>query len=173
MLDPLSANINSHAGAALYFAGRYEEAIDVLKMTITLNPSFFHAHYMLGLAYRDISMFKEAAEEYEKAVGLSGGTPWAVMALAGACYRIGKKARAEKLFESLKKRSQQEYIPPMCFFYLHLFRGDLDQASQWLEKACEESDSFLPWVLVTPHERNRIPDDPRFNTPLKKYGLRE
>ncbi|UCG68222.1 MAG: protein kinase [Thermoplasmata archaeon] len=173
VLDPLSANINSHAGAALFFAGRYEEAIEVLKMTITMNPSFHHAHYILGLAYRDISMDKEAVEEYEKAVDLSGGTPWAVMALAGACYRLGKKARAEKLFESLKKRSEQEYIPPMCFFYLHLFRADLDQASQWLEKACEERDSFLHWVLVTPHERNRIPDDPRFNTPLKKYGLRE
>ncbi|MDH5384257.1 MAG: tetratricopeptide repeat protein, partial [Candidatus Aminicenantes bacterium] len=170
-LDPLSSIINSNAGTALFYAGRYDEAIEVLKMTITLNPSFFHAHYMLGLAYRDLSMIEEAAAEFEKAVNLSGGYPMILITLASVCYKRGKKARAEKLIERLKEKSQQGYIPPMCFFYLHLRRGELDQASKWLKKACEERDTFLLWIMVSPREKDRILDDPKFNKLLKEAGL--
>jgi serine/threonine protein kinase/Tfp pilus assembly protein PilF len=170
-LDPLSSNINSHAGAAFYFAGRFDEAIDTLKMTLSMNPGFFHARYMLGLAYLAKSMAEKAVVEFEKAVGLSGGNPWTVMALAIRCYGLGKKARAEKLIKKLVDRSKLEYIPAMCFYYIYMGRGELNQAAKWLKKACEERDSFLPWIIVTPLEISQIPDDPRFTEVLKKAGL--
>lgn len=56
----------------------------------------------------------------------SGGTPRAVTFLAITSYKSGDKARAEKLFQDLKAKSEKEYVPPVCLFYVYLVRGDLD-----------------------------------------------
>ncbi|NIS50132.1 MAG: tetratricopeptide repeat protein, partial [Phycisphaerae bacterium] len=56
-------------GFTLNFAGRFEDAISMLKKAIRLNPippayySFF-----LGLAYRGIGRYEEALEAYQKAL---------------------------------------------------------------------------------------------------------
>ncbi len=120
-------------------------------------------------------MLDKAIAEFEKAVELTGGSPWPGMKLAVAYYQIGKKAQADKLFESLKQRSKQEYIFPMSFCWIHLVRGDLDQAYEWLERACEEHDSILVWILAVPREivAVKIIDEPKFKELLKKYGVVE
>ncbi len=89
-------------------------------------------------------MIEEAIAEHDKAFDLSGGAPMMVAALATAYYESGKKAKAEKLFESLKKRSRDEYVLPTCFYLIHKVRGDQDKVFEWLERACNEHDSFLP-----------------------------
>ncbi|MBA7689152.1 hypothetical protein ES703_97654 [subsurface metagenome] len=171
-LDPLSSYINACAGIIFYNDGRFDEAIEVSRMTITMNPNYFSSYLFLGFAYQGKSMLEEAIAEYEKAVDLSGGTPMTVAVLASAYYEFGKKAKAEKLFDSLKQRSRDEYVPSMCFYLIHKVRGDLDQAFESLERACNEHDSYLPWFRVAPIEMFwRIPDEPRFKALLEKYGL--
>ena len=170
-LDPLSSFINAHVGFTFYHAGRYDEAIEVLRMTITMNPNYFASYFSLGSAYRGKSMIEESIAEFEKAVDLSGGAPLSVAFLATAYYEFGNKAKAEKLFDSLKQRSRDEYVPPICFYLIHKVRGDQDKAFKWLERACNEHDSPLPWVRVVPIESWRIPDEPRFKALLKKAGL--
>ena len=171
-LDPLSGFINAHVGYAFFNASQYDKAIEELRATLMLDPSYFLAHWFLGLSYLGKSMIKEAIVEFEKAVELSGGAPWAVMTLATTYYKFGKKARAEKLFDSLRQRSRNEYVPPLAFFYIHLFQGEHDQAFEWLERACNERDSFLVWNRFLAIDSYRIPDEPRFKALLKKAGIK-
>jgi len=170
-LDPLSSWINALVGKALFFSGRYDEAIEVLRITITMNPNYFYSHFVLGLAYRGKSMFEEAIAEFEKSVHLSGENSWIMAELAAAYYEFGKKSETEKIFDSLKQRSRDEYVAPMCFYWIHKVRGDHDQAFEWVKRACEEHDSFLPWLRVSPIEIARIPDEPRFQALLEQAGL--
>ena len=174
-LDPINPLMNAYLGVAYFYGGQYDKAIEVLQMTQTLNPNWFFTHYWLGFAYQGKSMLDKAIAEYKKAVELTGGSPWTVMNLTGAYYQIGKKAPADKLFESLKQRSKQEYVFPMAFCWMHLARGDLDQTYEWLEQACEEHDSVLVWFLAAPREivAFKIFDEPRFKELLKKYGVIE
>ena len=171
-LDPLSSSINSHLGQIFFWAGRTDEAVEVLKMTIEMNPAYFHAHYILALIYSDKSMAEEALPEYEMAAEYSGENPMAVMSLATMYLGIGRELEAKKLEKRLAEMSQSEYIPPMCFYYVHMFKKDIEQAAVWLDKACEERDSFLLWLLIHPNKRRRIPDHPLFNDILKKWGLK-
>jgi len=136
-----------------------------------MNPNYFFAHYCFGFAYRGKSMIEKAIAEFEKAVELSGGVPMMVANLAAAYYESGQKAKAEKLFDSLKQRSRDEYVPPAFFYLIHKVRGDLDQAFEWLERACNEHDIQLPWFSVYPIESLRNPDEPRFKALMKKAGL--
>ena len=99
-----------------------------------------------------------------------------VAQLAQACYLSGDEELGEKIFNSLKERSKQEYVAPICFFSIHLGRGDLDQMFHCLEMAYEDHDSFLPWVfdplnIVENDFKTRILSDPRFKALRKKVGL--
>lgn len=77
---------------------------------------------------------------------------------------FGKKAQAEKLFNSLKEKAKHEYIPPVFFFSMYKVCGNIDQAYEWLERACEEHDNFLICVISLPPEiaAVKIFDEPRF-----------
>jgi len=116
-------------------------------------------------------MFEKAIEEFKKAVELSGRLPFPVMLLAITYYEIGEKVEAEELFEILKKRSGNEYVPPLFFFYIHLVRREKDKSLEWLERACKEHDSWPVYMRVIPVDFLRIPDEPEYQDLLKKYGL--
>jgi serine/threonine protein kinase/tetratricopeptide (TPR) repeat protein len=171
-LDPVSSFINAFAGLAIFYDEQYERAIEELKMTLTMHPNHFIARYHLAQAYQAKSMIKESIAEYEKAVELSGGVPFVVVLLAMAYYTSGEKAQAEKLFDSLEQRSRNEYVPPTCFFFAHLTRGNLNQAYKWLKIAGEEHDGYLCWIRVMPRGSYHVPDEPRIKTLLKRKGIK-
>jgi TolB-like protein/Tfp pilus assembly protein PilF len=184
-LDPLSAYISSYVGSAYYYGSQFDRAIEECQMVISIDPNYYIAHQFLSLAYFEKAMIKEslgeheqaveefgkAVEELEKAVDLSNDVPFIVSNLAVTYFIIGKKDQAEKLIGNLKKRSRTEYIPAICFYVIHSARGEQDLALEWLERACKEHDSFLPWFRFLPNDATRIPDEPRYHALLKKYGL--
>ena len=85
-------------------------------------------HFELGVVYLLKSMFRESVAEYEKAADLSDGNPFVIGSLVSGYYLIGKKDKADKLFESLKKRTETEYVPATTFYLIHRFRGEEDLA---------------------------------------------
>jgi len=142
-LDPLSGYSNTYTGVALSFAGQHDSAIEEYRMALAINPNYFLARAQLGLAYFTKGMIKEAVSELETAVDLSDGNPFVTAWLVCLYYQIGEKDKAEKLFDSLKKRSETEYVPATSFFLIHRFRGEEDLALEWLKRACIDHDTFL------------------------------
>jgi serine/threonine protein kinase/Flp pilus assembly protein TadD len=171
-LDPLSSVINSGIGLALLHGEQYDTAIEELRAALKIDPDYHQSHLYLGYCLFQESLFEEAIVEFEKAVELSGSAPFQVMVLAVAFYEIGRKVEAEKLFESLKDRSKDEYVPPLCFFYIHRVQGEKEMAFEWMEQACQESDIFLSAFRVFPVDFLRLPDEPEYMDLFKKYGLK-
>ena len=60
---------------------------------------------------------KEAVIEYEKAVELSSGYPFAIACLIANYFRVGDIDMANILFTDLKKRSITEYVPATSFYW--------------------------------------------------------
>jgi len=170
-LDPLSSWINAHLGFIYIIAGQHDRAIEELQMSLVLDPDYWLTHHWLGLAYVGNFMIDEAILAYEKAAAHLSYDPFNMAFLANAYYKTGQKNKADKLFDSLKQRSKDGYIPPMCFCWIYQARGEMDLYYEWLEKACNEHDGFLPWFRVIPIERYRIPDEPKYNELLEKAGL--
>ena len=118
--------------------------------------------------------YKEAIKELEKAVKLSSATPLAMTMLATAYYRSGKKTEANKLLHNLYDRSKKEYIRSTSFSVIHLARGEVEEALQYLEKALEERDGYLPiFNILPPSFTNIIRSHPRYKAILKKMNLPE
>ncbi|MCX6796485.1 MAG: hypothetical protein NTW06_03215, partial [Candidatus Falkowbacteria bacterium] len=82
------------------------------------------------------------------AVDLSKGNPFVISWLVFSYYIIGENDQADKLFDSLKKRSETEYIPATCFFNIYRVRGEEDLAFEWLKRACTEHDTLLPYIRI-------------------------
>ena len=116
-------------------------------------------------------MFKEAKEAYEQALLLSDENPLAMTALVGIYDVLGKKEKAEKLFEKLEQRSKNEYVPPTCFYLYHLHYGNADLAYECLKNAVEVHDVYINWFRILPSDKYRIPDEPRFKDLLKNAGF--
>jgi tetratricopeptide (TPR) repeat protein len=171
-LDPLSSWINTVVGNVYDWALQLDKAIEEYRMVISINPNYFLPHYHLGISYTGKSMIKKAVAEYKRAIDLSDGHPIVIASLAACYYYMRKRDETEKLYINLKKRSKTEYIHPLSFYLIHKTRGDQDQAFECFEQMCNEHDSFLPWMLVYPYERYRIPDEPKFNELLEKVGLK-
>ena len=163
-LDPLSGFFNT--GFTFYMAGQYDRAIEELKMNLTKNPEYYQTHMFLGLAYLEKEMNKEAVSEFEKAVDLSDGNPSVIAWLVVGYYFNGENDRADELFDSLKERSETEYVPATFFYLIYLVRGEEDFAFEWLKRACKEHDTYLPVMrsLI-------IQAGSRYQALLKEVGL--
>ena len=145
-LDPLSTFVIARTGAAYAYNGQFDKAIEEYRISLAMDPNYFYAHFELANAYLSKEMSKEAITEYEKSVDLSDGNPFITATLICNYYGNGKIEQAEALFESLKKRSLTEYIPPTSFFLIYRFRGQEDLAVEWLKKALTGHDTFLPML---------------------------
>jgi len=170
-LDPLSPLIISHIGLACIWGGQFDRAIEELKAGMKLAPNFYLMHYYLGLAYRAKSMHKEALAEYERAIDLSGGSPWPSLILATHYFESDLIGQGEELLRRLEHRAEKEYLPPLGFAYIYFVRKNIDKAFDWLERACKEKDSFLPWCAIIPIEEYQLFKEPRLGKLFKKYGL--
>jgi serine/threonine-protein kinase len=170
-LDPLSPITSRNVGLPLCYSRQWDKAIEAYKNTINKHPNDFFSHYMLGQAYRGAGRNNEAYAELEKAFELSGGDSLPLLMLGLYRYEDGEKVEAEKIFRELEQKLEHAYIPSTYFFLINVSRGDQDQALYWLERACDERDSFLLPVINAQGEVYGMPDDPRFNVILKKYGL--
>jgi tetratricopeptide (TPR) repeat protein len=139
---------------------------------MTMFPKHWVTHWGIGWVYHAKSMIEEAIPEFEKALELSNRNHTIVFDLGLTYYEWGERAKAEVLFDELKQRSENEYIPPLYFSFIHYFRGEKDQALEWLERSCNERDSWIFWLVNFPVKNRQIPEEPRFNEILEKYGLR-
>src|SRR3984957_8873715 len=69
--DPLSLIIGSNAGWTYSLAGKGDQAIEILKKAIEIDPSFPRTHFRLGRAYEQKKSYDLAISELVQAVNLS------------------------------------------------------------------------------------------------------
>ena len=150
-------------------AHRYDQAIRQSRKTMTLDPFFAPAHFVLGEVFVQKQMNTEAIAELRKAIELSPGSTAFEANLAYAYAVSGMRQEATKILNDLKDRAQNGFsnAPEIALVYVGL--DDKNEALDWLEKAYAER--FSPWVLMRPAFDPLLPN-PRFQALLRRIGLR-
>jgi len=169
-LDPLSLIINVAVGWALYFARRYDEAIEQLRRTVELDPNYPVTYWILGLVLRKTACYELAIIEGEKGVKLSGGSPMMRAALAHTLGAAGRSLEAGQILDDLTILANQKYVAPYFFAGIHVGLGENDRALEYLEKAYEEHSNWLIYLHIDP-SMDELRDDPRFQDLLRRVGL--
>jgi serine/threonine protein kinase/tetratricopeptide (TPR) repeat protein len=169
-LDPLSLIISVAVGWSLYFAHRYDEALEQLRRTAELDPNYPVTYWILGLLLRKMCCYELAIAEGEKAVKLSGGSPLMRAALAHTFASAGRTTEALQVLDELTTLAKQKYVPPYFIAGIHIGLGENDRAIEYLEKSYEEHSHWLIYLHMDPG-MDGLRDDPRFQDLLRRVGL--
>jgi len=102
-LDPLSLIIAVDNGVVLYFARRYDQAIEQFRAVMAVEPNFPRVH-MIVAAYAEQGRFAEALadiQEWRK----GDDTPWAPAWAAHVYGRLGRMKEAEQALKEMEERT--------------------------------------------------------------------
>jgi tetratricopeptide (TPR) repeat protein len=146
--DPLNLTIRSMFSVALIAAGRAAEAASECRRILELDENYHLGHLYLSLTYAGQGDIKEALASAEKAYSLA---PWARSStgyLAGLLKLTGDTGRAQQLLEKLGDGT--DYGAPFGFVYYHLVCSEIEQAAEWVEKAIEQREPTIRFLLLLP-----------------------
>jgi len=169
-LDPTSLAIN-HTLAFNFVATReYGRAIEQMKKTLELDPSFQLPRIVLALVYAVQGRHGEAVAELKK-LGPASELPASYAGSVGGINGMaGRRAEALRILAELEERSKLEYVPASARALIYIGLRDKDRAFAWLDKAYAERDWRLRELKVSPRF-DSLRSDPRFTRLLKQMHL--
>ena len=163
-LDPLRADFQLTLGYELFYQGRYEEALAALQKAEELNPQLSSLYMTRGKIFFSEGRKEEALAEMEKEK--RDGERWTGEALA--YYALGRTEDSNRALKQLIAAHQNDSAFQIGEIYA--YRGEVDKAFEWLERAYRQRDSGLPEMKTSPLMKSLL-SDPRRAELLKKMGL--
>jgi serine/threonine-protein kinase len=173
-LDPLSIETNFLSGWNLYYARRYDDAINQLRYTLELDPTYFFGEIFLGMVHEQKGRFREAAAAFERARTLTaaaGEIPPEILAdLVRSHALAGDRAAAMKVREELEGVMKRRYVSRHDLAIVSLSLDERQAALDWLEKAYEDRNWYMPWIHLEPRF-DPLHSEPRFAALVRRMGL--
>ena len=148
--DPFSILIECYYGEHLYWAHRFEDAIEHLHASICLDRGSLMAHVYIGLAYAGLGRLFEAIEAFSAARRLAPRFPYALSLLAYAHARANQRDKAMERRGELEALATRGYMPAFCFASAALGFNEHDRAVEFLEKAYEGKERTVCLLGVEP-----------------------
>jgi serine/threonine protein kinase/tetratricopeptide (TPR) repeat protein len=169
-VNPSGNGANLYKGRILYYARRYDDAVNQLRASIARDSRLLLFHLTLAQVYVTMSRFPEAIEELNKPHYRPGGNGRQLAELAWAYAAAGQKQALAPLLNEIEERIQHSYVPPGDLSKLFATLGDKDRAFAELRQAYEERDPTVIFVKVDP-SFDSLRSDPRFHELLRKMNL--
>jgi TolB-like protein len=164
-LDPLSSLVQSLYGIDLMFVRRYDDAVKAFRESLDLYPAqplagnIVNALYFAGREEEAIEMLRARQKN----------DPEYLKTLNDGFFEAGFPGAMKKVADLNAERSKTVFIGPRSIGQLYALAGDIDNAILWLEKAYEEHDPNLPYILKPEYDKLR--DDPRFQDLCRRLNL--
>jgi len=171
-LEPLSILMNACLGQILYLSRRYNEAIEQLKKTIEMDPSFYSPYIWLALAYALKGMYEQATETIRGLTSSRPGGKAAKAALGYICSVSGRTNEAKDICDELRKLSKKETVTPYYLARIYAGLEKSENSIECLRKCYEERDASLAFLKTDPVWDN-LRHDPGFVDLIKKMGFDE
>lgn len=169
-IDPLSSVINAGEVWVLYYARRYDEAIQHGRSLVEMNPQFAEVHEYLKRCYDQKGMYREAVaarQTRRRLAGLDSAETEPVRRAASATSAdVYWRGRLEQEIADARNEPPSNF--DMAEIYAQL--GETDKAFEWLERAAQERIYLMMYLKVAPN-LDPLRSDPRFAEYLKRSGL--
>jgi TolB-like protein/lipoprotein NlpI len=164
--DPLNLSHHSALGIAYTKVHRYDKAIEIFEKQIELKPDYYWAHFNLGKSY----LFRGDAEQALLEIRKNPENVFKHAGLVMAYSTLGREAEAEEALKRLV--SDYGTQNPFWIAEAYSWRGQKDEAFEWLEKAFMQRSIGLSYVLGN-NVLYSLTDDSRWTELLKKINLLE
>jgi len=167
-LDPLSAIVKFTETALLYYARRYDEAIQQCRQILGVAPDLTVAREYLGKALVQKGMHEQAIEELTAAS--SNRDPRLIAALGSALAVAGRHGESREMLEELRELSKGRYVSPYYLALIHAALYENDQSFECLQLACDDRAVDLRFLKAEP-AFDSLRSDPRFDDLLRRMNL--
>jgi serine/threonine-protein kinase len=171
-LDPLSPAVYTELAFPLMFAGRKDEAMELIREALEIAPDFRQIHWLFAMLYarsdRPAKVLYHLAK-LEKTDEEKIAHGWG---LSGYFHAVaGQRAKARAILTQLMERRKSEYVPAIALAYVHLGLGEYDAALRWLDEAVAQRHPTAilinpPWQWLDP-----VRSDPRFQALRRQMGF--
>jgi len=165
-LDPLGAISHAGLGTISYRMGRIPEAEARLRTAIEVSPTFLWAHWTLGTVLLAAGKLDAALAQMQQATSDGG----ADAGIALVYHAMKRKAESDAALV----RAANAYAEHRAYVVaqVHAYRGEIEQALAWLDRAYRQKDVALYRVKGDPLLKNLEPD-PRYKAFLHRMNLPE
>ncbi len=165
-LSPLSPYMVGALAWQYADACRYEEALNLAREAIRLDPEHPVGWLALGLTYAELGQFDEAIDAHRRLAG----TMYAFsIGMTYAAAGLEDKAReVAAIFEAAFEQNPGAAFP-LAWIYMQL--GDHESALHWIAELETMRVAWYPWFLGMFHGSELIADDPRLQARAAALGL--
>ncbi len=168
-VDPLSLIIAADRGVLLYYARKYDLAIEQFRAVLEMDPDFPRGH-MIEDVYIAKGLYPEALADLEFGKRRWGSGPWYWATKAEICGQWGRQAEGESALKKLEYLSGRELVDFGAIATAAIGLGKREEGIKWLQKGYEQHSNSMTRLKVDP-AYDSVREDSRFQELLKKVGL--
>jgi TolB-like protein/Tfp pilus assembly protein PilF len=165
-IGPLDANSFQYLGLIQARRGHLPEAEAAIRRALEIRSTYAYAHYYLGLILLKSGNHDASLAEMQKETADDGKQT----GLAIVNYALGRRRESDAWLARLIK--DHAAVDAFEIAEVYAFRGQSDQAMDWLERAYNQKDAALYFVKFDLPLAS-LDADPRFKAFLKKMNLPE
>jgi serine/threonine-protein kinase len=168
-LDPVSPLFTSFLTTWLAHAGEIDEAREGLHEVVEMHPHHWMPRFGMSVVEFKAHRLAESRTHAEAAVEMSGGLSRPMADLACVCYLMNDTNRGDELDGILRKRAAESYVPPTLLGWIHLVRGEEEEALVQFEEGLRRKDGHILTHRVD--SPVPLPDDDRFSAISRSLDL--
>jgi TolB-like protein/Tfp pilus assembly protein PilF len=161
--DPLNQGGHQNLALVLMHAGRLQDSEQKYRHVLELNDRYPGIHMRLGQIY----LLRGEPGAALEIIPQDSDPWWVDYGIALALSATGDKDEADRALQAF---IDEHPDGPLQTAEIYAYRGEIDQAFEWLERAYDQRDSGLHEMLHNPFLAN-LRDDQRWLPFLRKMGL--
>lgn len=161
--DPLRPDSHHNLCLSEAYLGKLDAAISACRVALALEPERTNTHYTLATIYLAKGEPQVALQEAK----LEPFEPFRLFGEAMAYHSLGQHAQSDTVLADIKAKYGNDAAYNIG--YIEAWRGNVDDAFAWLDKAVEYKDAGLATITANPLLAG-LRDDPRWLPFLRKLG---
>ena len=161
--DPVNPIGFSNLGFKYLYAARWDDAIAAYQDTLQLSPGYIGAQYYIGVAL----LLSGRPDEARVAIEQERFEGFRRIGLAMAWHTLGQPNASDAELDALIEKYEQHAAYNIA--YVYAWRGEVDPAFAWLDKAVEYNDPGLSEIPGWPLFEN-LHDDARWGAFMRRNG---
>jgi tetratricopeptide (TPR) repeat protein len=146
------------------YAGRYPERAGELQKLLELSPSFAGAKAMLALTL----LFQGKKSDALEVVEQEPDEAWRYSVSPIVYWDLGRRGDSDAALRHLEHKFAASFAYQIA--QIHAYRGEIDDAFNWLERAYRQRDGGMTMLRVHPLLRN-LHSDPRYRALLVRMKM--